>query len=134
MTWKTRIVSLREVACGDTIGYNATYVAKGPMRLALLPVGYADGYRRGLSASNAQAGGAVLLHGRQAPIVGRVSMDLTIIDITAIPEAQIGDEAVLLGEAGSERIGADEHARIAGTSAYEVLCGISDRVPRVVIP
>jgi alanine racemase len=134
MTWKTRIVSLREVHCGDTIGYNATYVVPHAMRLALLPVGYADGFRRGLSASNAHAGGAVLLHGRRAPIVGRVSMDLTIVDITAIPEAQIGDEAILLGEAGKERIGADEHARLAGTSAYEVLCGISDRVPRVVVP
>jgi alanine racemase len=133
MTWKTRIVSLREVGAGDTVGYNATYVATRPTRLALLPVGYADGFRRGLSASNAHAGGAVLLHGKRAPIVGRVSMDLTIVDITAIPEAQIGDEAILLGEAGTERIGADEHGGLASTSAYEILCGISDRVPRVIV-
>lgn len=134
MSWKTRIVSLREVLCGDTVGYNGTFIAPTTMRLALLPVGYADGFRRALSASNTQAGGAVLLHGRRAPIVGRVSMDLTIIDVTAIAEANIGDEVMLLGEADGERIGADEHARIAGTSAYEILCGISDRVPRVVVP
>ena len=134
MTWKTRIVSLREVQCGDTIGYNGTFIAPATMRLALLPVGYADGFRRGLSASNAHAGGAVLLHGSRAPIVGRVSMDLTIIDVTAIPECNIGDEAILLGDANGERIGADEHARLAGTSAYEILCGISDRVPRIVVP
>ncbi|SEB83031.1 alanine racemase [Terriglobus roseus] len=133
MTWKTRIVSLREVQCGDSIGYNATFVAPGTMRLALLPVGYADGFRRALSASNAEAGGLVLLHGRRAPIVGRVSMDLTIVDVTAIPECSIADEVILLGESNGERIGADEHARLAGTSAYEVLCGISNRVPRVVV-
>jgi alanine racemase len=134
MTWKTRIVSLREVQCGDTVGYNATFIAPATMRLALLPVGYADGFRRGLSSSNEHAGGAVLLHGRRAPIVGRVSMDLSIIDVTAIPGCNIGDETILLGEANGERIGADEHARLAGTSAYEVLCGISDRVPRIVVP
>ncbi|AFL86601.1 alanine racemase [Terriglobus roseus DSM 18391] len=134
MTWKTRIVSLREVQCGDTIGYNATFVAPVTMRLALLPVGYADGFRRSLSASNTQPGGSVLLHGRRAPIVGRVSMDLTIVDVTAVPQVNIGDEAILLGESNGNRIGADDHARTAGTSAYEILCGISDRVPRIVVP
>ena len=134
MTWKTRVVSLREVQCGDTVGYNGTFIAPATMRLALLPVGYADGFRRGLSASNAHAGGAVLLQGKRAPIVGRVSMDLTIIDVTALPDCNIGDEAILLGDHDGERIGADEHARLAGTSAYEVLCGISDRVPRMIVP
>jgi alanine racemase len=137
MTWKTRIISIREVQPGDTIGYNATYVAPKPMRLALLPVGYADGFRRGLSSSNDQPGGSVLLHGLRAPVVGRVSMDLTIVDITGVEGAAIGDEVVLLGgqdgeDGRRESIGADEHAAIAGTSVYEILCGISDRVPRVV--
>ncbi len=133
MTWKTRVISLREVRSGDTVGYNAAYVASRDMRLALLPVGYADGYRRGLSSSNSTPGADVLLHGRRAPVIGRVSMDLTVVDVTALPETAIGDEAMLLGSSQTENIGADEHARIAGTSVYEVLCGISDRVPRVVV-
>lgn len=134
LTWKTRVVSLRPVQAGDTVGYNATFVAPRAMLLALLPVGYADGFRRGLSSSTDRAGGYVLLHGLRVPIVGRVSMDLTVVDVSALPQVQIGDEAVLLGNQGSHSIGADEHARIAGTSAYEILCGISDRVPRVVMP
>lgn len=133
MAWQTRVVSLREVETGATVGYNAAFVAPGPMRLALLPVGYADGFRRGLSSSTAHAGGSVLLHGTRAPILGRVSMDLTIVDVTGIPHVEIGDTAVLIGEEGHEHIGADEHARLAGTSTYEVLCGISDRVPRTVV-
>ena len=133
MTWKTRVISLREVHAGDTVGYNAAYVADSDMRLALLPVGYADGYRRGLSSSNAMVGADVLLHGCRARVVGRVSMDLTIVDVTGIPQTAIGDEAVLLGSSGAEQIGADELGRVAGTSVYEVLCGISDRVPRAVV-
>ncbi len=136
LTWKTRVVSLREIAPGDTAGYNARFVAPGTTRLALLPVGYADGFRRSLSSSNVpgdrHTGGAVLIHGHRAPILGRVSMDLTIVDVTAIPHTQIGDEAVLLGYQGMQHIGADEHARLASTSTYEILCGISDRVPRIV--
>ena len=142
LSWKTRIVSLREVAAGDTIGYGAAYIAARPMRLALLPVGYADGLRRELSGSNTSAegrpatrpGGEVLLCGQRAPMVGRISMDLTMVDVTAIPAAAIGDEAVLIGEQdGQQHLGAEDHARIAGTIPYEILCGISDRVPRVVV-
>ncbi|MGI4757440.1 MAG: alanine racemase [Janthinobacterium lividum] len=133
MTWKTRVVSLREVRRGDTVGYNAAFVAPRTMRLALLPVGYADGFRRGLSSSTEHAGGDVLLHGVRAPIVGRVSMDLAMVDVSGLPQVEIGDEAVLLGSQGGEHIGADEQARIAGTSAYEILCGISDRVPRILV-
>ncbi len=133
MTWKTRIVSLREVQCGDTIGYNAAFVAPIAMRLALLPVGYADGFRRGLSSSTIHPGGDVLIRGQRVPIVGRVSMDLTIVDVSAIQDAMIGEEVVLLGHEGEAFVGADEHAALAGTSIYEVLCGISDRVLRVVV-
>jgi alanine racemase len=132
MTWKTRIISLREVGAGDTIGYNAAFVATKPMRLALLPVGYADGFRRGLSSSNKHPGGDVLIRGQRVPIIGRVSMDLTIVDVSAIPDATIGEEVVLLGRQDTF-VGADEHAALAGTSVYEVLCGISDRVLRVVV-
>jgi alanine racemase len=137
LTWKTRVISIREIAAGDTVGYNAAFVAPHAMRLALLPVGYADGFRRGLSSGNADgrlhAGGDVLIGGRRAAILGRVSMDLTIVDITALPRTAIGDEVVLLGSREEEHIGADEHAELAGTSTYEILCGISDRVPRVVV-
>jgi alanine racemase len=133
MTWKTRIISLREVAPGDTIGYNGAFVATETMRLALLPVGYADGFRRGLSSSNDHDGGHVLVRGQRVPIVGRVSMDLTIVDVSSIVGAIIGGEVVLLGRDGEAFVGADEHAALVGTSVYEVLCGISDRVLRVVV-
>ena len=133
LTWKTRIVSLREVEAGVTVGYNATFTAPRQMRLALLPVGYADGFRRALSSTNDVPGGTVLLGGVRVPIVGRVSMDLSVVDVSDSPEASIGDEVILLGSDGAVSISAAEHAALAGTSMYEVLCGISDRVPRVLV-
>lgn len=120
MTWKTRVIGLREVGVGDTVGYNATFVAGRPMRLALVPVGYADGLRRELSSTTAQAGGWMMLQGRRAAIVGRVSMNLTVVDVTEIPGVQIGDEAVVLGDG----VTAEDHARLAGTIAYEIVCGV----------
>jgi alanine racemase len=120
MTWKTRIIDLREVQAGDTIGYNATFTAPHPMRLALLPIGYSDGLRRELSASNADPGGWVILHGQRAPIVGRVSMNLTVVDVTEIPGVAIADEVILLGDG----VTADDHARLAHTISYEILCGV----------
>ena len=100
------------------------------MRLALLPVGYADGLRRELSGLSHELRGEVLIGGKRARIVGRVSMDVTSVDVTAIPDATVGDEVVILGDQGGERITAEDHARIAGTIAYEVLCGIHARVRR----
>jgi alanine racemase len=126
LAWKTRIMALREVGAGARVGYNSMFVAQGPTRLALLAVGYADGLRRSLSNA-----GDVLIAGKRARIVGRVSMDVCSVDVTHIPEAQVGDEVVILGEQGGERITADDHARIAGTISYEILCGIAKRVPRV---
>jgi len=120
MTWKTRVIGVSEIPAGALVGYNGTFVAEYPMRLALLPVGYADGLRRELSASDAGAGGWVMIRGERAPIVGRVSMNLTTVDVSAIDGAAEGDEAVLLGEG----ITADDHARLAGTIAYEILCGV----------
>ena len=140
MTWKTRILSLRDLAAGETVGYNATFTAPRPMRLAMLPVGYADGLRRELSGSNAKPGGWVILRSRdeaaqqtephpvkaesqaarRAPIVGRVSMNLTMVDVTAIPGVRIGDEVVVLGDG----ITADDHARLAATIPYEILCAV----------
>lgn len=120
MTWKARVTGVREVEAGTRIGYNGTFTAQRHMRLALLPVGYADGLRRELSSTNGRAGGWVLFGQTRAPIVGRVSMNLTIVDITGLPAVAVGDETVLLGEG----ITAEDHARIAGTIAYEILCGV----------
>jgi alanine racemase len=125
MTWKTRVLDVRDVAAGETVGYNATFTATGPMRLALLPVGYADGLRRELSATNARPGGWVTIGGRdgsekRAAIVGRVSMNLTMVDVTAIDGVRVGDEVVVLGDG----VTADDHARVAGTISYEILCGV----------
>src|SRR6185437_8656633 len=120
MAWKTRVIGVREVEAGDTVGYNAVFTAQRPMRLALLPVGYADGLRRELSGSDAAAGGWVMIGGQRAMIVGRVSMNLTIVDVTAISGVNVGDEAVLLGDG----ITADDHALLAHTIAYEIVCGM----------
>lgn len=120
MTWKARVTGLREVEAGARIGYNGTFTAARRMRLALLPVGYADGLRRELSATDTRAGGRVLFGGTQAPIVGRISMNLTIVDVTSIPSVSVGDEAVVLGEG----VTADDHACLAKTIPYEILCGV----------
>ena len=125
MSWKTRVAALRDLAAGDSVGYNATFTAQTPMRLAMLPVGYSDGLRREISGSDQRPGGWVILRGRDAPahraaIVGRVSMNLTMVDITAIPDVHIGDEVVVLGDG----ITADDHARLAATIPYEILCGV----------
>jgi alanine racemase len=127
MCWKTRVMGLREVQAGATVGYNAIYMAARPMRLALLPVGYADGLRRELSGSNARAGGWVMVKGQRAAIVGRVSMNLTVVDVTEIPGVAVGDEVVVLGDG----VTADDHARLADTIAYEIVCGVRAE-PRLV--
>lgn len=125
LSWKTRAISIRNVPCGKRVGYNGTFTTLRDSRIAVLPVGYADGLNRRLSSK-----GRVLIRGQFAPIVGRISMDLTLIDITDIPDVAIGEEVVILGTSGSERIDAAEHARLDSTISYEVLCNISKRVPR----
>jgi alanine racemase len=120
MTWKTRVIGLREVEAGDTVGYNGIFVAEHAMRLALLLVGYADGLRRELSASNTRAGGWAMVRGIKAAIVGRVSMNLTIVDVSGIDGVELGDEVVVLGD----DVTAEDHARLAGTIAYEIVCGV----------
>ena len=120
MTWKTRVVDVREVLAGETVGYNATYTALGPMRLALLPVGYSDGLRRELSSTNTRPGGWVMIGNKRAAIVGRISMNLTMVDVSAIDGVRVGDEVVLFGDG----VTADDHARLAETISYEILCGV----------
>lgn len=122
LTWKARVIGVREVSPGATVGYGATFVAERPMRLALLPVGYADGFRR--AASSGGGNGWVMLRGQRASVVGRVSMNLTVVDVTGLPEVQVGDEAVLLGPG----VTAEDHARWAGTIGYDILCGIRARI------
>lgn len=126
LSWKTRITALRTIAEGEGVSYNATFRATRTTRIALLPVGYADGYNRLLSNR-----GEVLVRGERVPIAGRVTMDQTMIDVTNIADAAIGDEVMLLGQQGSDRITADDLAAHTGTIAYEVLCGVGARVPRV---
>jgi alanine racemase len=118
LAWKTRVIATREIAMGQTVGYGATFVAQQPMRLALLPVGYADGLRR--EASSGVGDGWVMIAGQRAPVVGRVSMNLTTVDVSGIANVSEGDEVTVLGEG----VTAEDHARWCGTISYEVLCGI----------
>jgi len=125
LSWKTRVLSMRNVSSGQALGYNGTYVTKSPARVAVIAAGYGDGLYRKLSP-----GGYVLLRGQRAPFAGRISMDLSILDVTHIPGVEIGDEVVLIGRSGDERITALDHARWSGTIAYEILCNLSERVVR----
>jgi alanine racemase len=125
LTWKTRILSLRDFGANQALGYGATYVTKAPANVAVLPVGYADGYNRQLSNR-----GRVIVREHYAPIVGRISMDLTLVDVTGIPGIAVGDEVILLGECEGLSVDALEHAELANSTPYEILCNISKRVPR----
>jgi len=125
LTWKTRILSLRDVRANQALGYGGIYVTKAPARIAVLPVGYADGFSRALSSR-----GRVIVREHYAPIVGRISMDLTLVDVTGLSEVAVGDEAILLGSSDGLSVDAREHAALANTVLYEILCGISKRVPR----
>lgn len=128
MRWVTRGVFVKIIQPGDRVSYGGVFEAKRPTVVMTLPVGYADGYRRGISGK-----GCVLVRGKRAPIIGRVCMDQMMVDVTDIPGAQTGDEAVLLGHQGGDCIDADEMASWLDTISYEVLCSPSARVPRVYI-
>ncbi len=128
VTWKSRIIFLKTVPAGTSVSYARTWVAKRESRIATLAAGYADGLPR-LCTNN----GSVLLHGQRAPIIGRVTMDMTMVDVTDLPPCKIGDEAVLLGTQGKESITAHQMAEWAQTNAYEILCGIGARVPKVIL-
>jgi len=128
LRWKTAVMHLKSVAAGTPISYGSTWTAPRPSRIATLPVGYADGWSRLLSNR-----GSVLVRGRRAPIVGRVCMDLCMVDVTDIPGAEVGDEVVLLGRQGNEEQDAHRLAALQSTIVYDVLCAIGARVPRVVV-
>jgi alanine racemase len=128
LTWKTRVISLRNIPAGALVGYNGTFVASEPMRLALLTAGYADGMFRSLGNRF-----SLLVRGHRAPLVGRVSMDHAVIDVTEIPGVEPGDEVVILGQQGSETISAYDHADAAETIPWEVFTRIAARVRRIAV-
>jgi alanine racemase len=126
MSLHSRVVMLKTVPAGTPLGYGLAFTTARESRIATFPIGYADGLRR-LHSNN----GHVLIRGHYAPIVGRVSMDLTIVDVTDIPGAEVGDEALLMGEQSGLRISAEDLAEQIGTISYEIVTGISARVPRL---
>jgi alanine racemase len=126
LSWKSRIVFLKDVPPQTPISYARTFTTRRRSRIATAAFGYADGFRRSLSNHS-----EVLVRGRRVRQVGRVTMDMTMLDVTGVPKVSIGDEVVLLGRQGAESIPVQELAGWLGTSPYETLCGISTRVPRV---
>ena len=126
MRWVSEAVYVKTIHPGDKVSYGGTFEAARETRVMTVPVGYADGYRRGISGK-----GCVLVRGRRAPILGRICMDQLMADVTDIPAVSVGDEVVLLGRQGEEAISAQEMAAWADTIDYEILCSPSARVPRV---
>lgn len=124
---RARVVLVREVATGATVGYGATYRASGRERWATLAAGYGDGLRRALGP----AGGEVLIHGQRVPIIGRISMDVTVVNVSTIDEVAPGDVATVIGRDGDAEIRLDEVAARCGTISYEILTGLGPRLPRV---
>lgn len=125
MSLRSRVILLKAVHRGETLGYGCTFEAPREMLVATMPVGYHDGYARALSNR-----GRVVVRGRFAPVVGRVSMDLTLADVTDVPGVGVGDRVTLLGADGELLLPAEELAAAAGTISYEITCGVSARVPR----
>ena len=126
MEWIAKVVYVKTLPAGRQISYGGCYTTTRETVVATLPVGYADGYRRSLTDK-----GHVLLHGKKAPIIGRICMDQMMVDVTDIPGVKIGDHAVLIGRSGDEEITVDYLAALTGTLNYEIICGISRRTPRV---
>lgn len=126
LSWKTRITAIHEVKKGRTLSYGATYRVVRDSKIAVLAVGYADGYPRLLSNQ-----GEVLIQGKRMPIRGRVTMDQILVDVTALKKVSIGEEVLLVGQRGKNKISAAELAEKTGTISYEILCGISERVSRI---
>ncbi len=128
MRWTAKAVYVKTIHPGDKVSYGGLFEAEKETRVMTVPVGYADGYRRGMTGQ-----GSVLVRGQRARILGRVCMDQIMVDVTDIPQAQAGDEVVLLGAQGNDMIDADEMAAWLSTISYEVICSPSMRVPRVYV-
>ena len=127
MDLKAAVSYVKTLSPGDFVSYGRTYRAKGNITAATIPIGYADGYVRGLSGK-----AEVLINGKRAPIIGRICMDQLIADVTGIEGVHEGSEVTLIGTDGSETITADQLAAMCGTIGYEIVCGISKRIPRVI--
>ncbi|HEX8722388.1 MAG TPA: alanine racemase [Pyrinomonadaceae bacterium] len=125
MSLRSRVTLLKRVHAGETLGYGCTYEAAREMLVATVPAGYADGYVRAMSNR-----GRVIVRGRFAPVVGRVSMDLTLVDVTDVEGVRVGERVTLLGEDAGLLLPAEDIAQTAGTLSYEITCGVSARVPR----
>src|SRR5262245_16066880 len=125
LTWKTRVAQVKDVNTGDYVGYGLTYRASRPMKLVVLPIGYYDGYDRKLSNS-----GRALIHGKPASVIGRVAMNMTMLDVTDIG-AELDDEVVLIGRQGNAEIRVEELAEKIGTISYEVVARINLLIRRV---
>jgi alanine racemase len=127
LSWKTTIAQVKTLPAGSRVSYGNTYRTEGEETIAIIPVGYADGFRRAPTRWQ-----AVLVRGQHAPIVGRVCMDQTMINVSHIPNVRVGDEVVLIGRQGDDEITAEEVAGWLGTVNYEVVSEILARVPRMV--
>lgn len=126
MRWETEIVLIKSIEKGASIGYGGTFTTSAPARVALIPVGYADGYRHALSNR-----ASVLVRGKRCPVRGRISMDQTTIDVTGVPDAEVGDAVTLIGSDGNEIIAVQELADRASVLPYEIMTGVQQRVRRV---
>ncbi len=126
LSFKTQVAQVKMVPAGECISYGCTYITERPTRVAVLPVGYADGFRRA-----PKNWGTVLIHGQEAPIIGRVCMDQCMVDVTHLPQIRVGDEVVLIGRQGMATLTAEQVAERLGTINYEVVAEILARVPRV---
>ncbi len=126
LSWKSRIMALRDLEAGQPVSYGGRYTASNAAKIAVVPVGYADGLSRQLTNR-----GKMIVRGALAPIAGTVTMDITMLDVTSIPGVEVGDEITILGQVGDKKITAWDHANIAQTIPYEILCNISARVPRI---
>jgi len=125
LSWHSVVSFVKELFPGDTISYGKTFVAKKRMKAATIPVGYADGYPRSLSNK-----GYVLIKGKRCKIIGRICMDQFVVDVTHLPDVKIGDQVVLIGKQGTAKISVEELAELTDTINYEIVCGITQRVPR----
>lgn len=128
LSWKTKIAQIKDVAPGSAVGYGRTFVANRPIRLAVLAVGYYDGYDRALSGQ-----GTVLIHGRRCPIIGRICMSMCMVDVSALPHVKVGDIATLIGRDGMNVLTADDLAEKIGTIHYEVVTRINPLTPRTLV-
>lgn len=121
------VTMVKEIPAGSTVSYGRTYTAPSPREIATVPIGYADGYSRALSNK-----ASMVIHGKLAPVIGRVCMDQLMVDVTDIPETRAGDHVTVVGAEGGAEVTFDDLARWIGTINYEVICGISKRVPRII--